>query len=293
MEPVAYCRAKIAPEGSAAYYALLFAPASVRDGLAALAAYRAEILEIPREVSDAGVGAVKLGWWQEELARLAAGKPRHPITQALLPALRDEGLETDGLAEVIEASRMDLEYGRYPTLRELTVYCHRAGGAIADLAWRLGGSRGTDAAPFAHDLAMGLELTRMLRHLRRDLAAGRVYIPEDELTASGVDVDTLLSDALPGAGHELLERQAQRARRFLDSAIERLPASARGEQLYGLILAVLYRELLERIGADGYAVTARRVHLTPLRKLWLAWRTARRPRRVSPLPGRSRHGRDD
>ena len=64
MDPLDYCRQKVAPDGSSVYYALLFAPNEARACLTALAAYRAEILEIPREVSEAGVGAVKLTSWQ-------------------------------------------------------------------------------------------------------------------------------------------------------------------------------------------------------------------------------------
>ncbi|WP_407810818.1 squalene/phytoene synthase family protein [Spiribacter roseus] len=88
MEPVEYCRRKVAPDGSSTYYALLFAPPAARDGLAALAAYRAEVLEIPREVSDPGVGAVKLNWWQEELERLAAGAPGIPSVRPCSPPSR-------------------------------------------------------------------------------------------------------------------------------------------------------------------------------------------------------------
>lgn len=287
MEPLDYCRQKVAPDGSSLYYALLFAPAAARAGLTALAAYRAEILEIPREVSEAGVGAVKLSWWQEELERLSQGEPRHPITQALLPSVRTHALDLSGLNEVIEAARMDLEYGRYPTLRELTLYCHRAGGAVADLAWRLTGARGDEAAPFAHDLSMGLELTRMIRHVRRDIGAGRVYIPEDELTLAGLDTGTLLSEDYREARQSLMARQGARARRFLDSAIAQLPASARNSQTHGLILAVLYRRLLDTLENEGYPVVEREHHLTPLRKFWLAWRTARRPAGVKPVPGAS------
>ncbi len=285
MDGIAYCRQKAAPEGSSLYYALLFAPARARDGLTALAAYRSEVLEVPREVSDPGVGAVKLNWWQEELERLGAGEPRHPVTQTLRPFLAEGPDAVTALAEVIEAARMDLEYGHYPTLRELTLYCHRAGGAVADLAWRMTGASGQDAAPFAHDLAMGLELTRMIRHLRRDLRAGRVYIPEDELVMAGLEADQLTQDNQMEARRQLLERQGRRARSFLDNAIRQLPQTSRPDQRYGLVLAVLYRQLLDSLAADDYPVIERQHHLTPLRKLWLAWRTARRPARVPPAPG--------
>jgi phytoene synthase len=38
-------------------------------------------------------------------------------------------------------------------------------------------------------------------------------------------------------------------------------------------MAAIYRTLLEEIQADGFQVLDRRTSLTPLRKLWLAWRT--------------------
>lgn len=284
MDPETYCRNKAAPEGSSLHYALLFAPSDQRKGLVALAALRAEILEVPREVSDAGIAAVKLTWWQEELQRLAEGMPRHPVTQALAPSLSQHALSIDGLNELVEAARMDLEYGSYPTLRELTLYCHRAGGSVAELAWRMSGSTGTQAAAFAHDLSIGLELTRMLRHLRRDLTAGRCYIPADELAIRGITTEQILNDFSAEITKDVLAQQARRARQFLDSAVGQLETHSHQPLRYGLILAVLYRELLMRIEQDGSPVLSRQHHLTPLRKLWLAWRTAHWPHRVTAQP---------
>lgn len=280
MNPEEYCRAKVAPEGSSLHYALLFAPRQHRLGLLGLAAFRTEVLAVPREVSDAGVAAVKLTWWQEELTRLTDGVPRHPVTQALASTMHSNAFPTEGLNEVIEAARMDLEYGSYPTLRELTLYCHRAGGGVADLARRLSHNEGVNAASFAHDLAIGLELTRMLRHLRRDLAAGRCYIPNDELSIRGLSTEALLKDPSSEAARSVITQQARRAQQFLNSAINRLSNEAREQHRYGLILAVLYRALIQSIEQDNRSVVTHQHHLTPLRKLWLAWRTARAPQRV-------------
>lgn len=280
MSPEEYCRAKVAPEGSSLHYALLFAPREQRLGLLGLAAFRAEVLEVPREVSDAGVGAVKLTWWQEELTRLSDGVPRHPVTQALASTMRLNTFPMEGLNEVIEAARMDLEYGSYPTLRELTLYCHRAGGGVADLARRLSRNAGMDSASFAHDLAIGLELTRMLRHLRRDLAAGRCYIPNDELSIRGLTTEEILKDPSSQAARSVIAQQTRRAQQFLNSAINRLSNDARDSHRYGLILAVLYRALIQCIEEDDRSVVTHQHHLTPLKKFWLAWRTARAPHRV-------------
>ena len=68
--------------------------------------------------------------------------------------------------------------------------------------------------------------------------------------------------------------EVDRAQRWYDRALAQLPAADRKPQRAGLIMAAIYRTLLAEIARDGYLVLDRRTSLTPLRKLWLAWRTA-------------------
>ena len=42
-------------------------------------------------------------------------------------------------------------------------------------------------------------------------------------------------------------------------------------------MAAIYRSLLEEIEREHFAVLDQRIALTPLRKLWIAWKTSRRP----------------
>jgi phytoene synthase len=66
----------------------------------------------------------------------------------------------------------------------------------------------------------------------------------------------------------------QRAREFYDKALAALPAVDRRSQRPGLIMAAIYRALLDEIERDGFRVLDRRLSLTPLRKAWLAWKTS-------------------
>jgi phytoene synthase len=68
--------------------------------------------------------------------------------------------------------------------------------------------------------------------------------------------------------------QVQRAREFYDKAFAALPAVDRRSQRPGLIMAAIYRALLDEIEHDGFQVLDRRFSLTPLRKAWLAWKTS-------------------
>jgi phytoene synthase len=69
-----------------------------------------------------------------------------------------------------------------------------------------------------------------------------------------------------------MQFQAQRAHSLYDEALRLLPDADRRSQKPGLMMASIYRALLREIEADKFQVLHQRVRLTPLRKLWLAWK---------------------
>lgn len=276
MDPLRYCRDKAAPPGSSLHYALLFANERTRPGLLALNALHREITDIVPECSEPDVARIKLQWWREEIERIFAGEPRHPVSRALAPSVAAGGLEKTLFEELVSGAEMDLAYGSYPSFRELTVYCHRIGGSTAMLAVRLCGANGPAAARAAHDLGMAYPLVRSLRRLGSDVAAGRIYLPEDELADAGVDPSRLL-DAEPPAGLDaVIAGHAERAAAFLASARGHLREAADPALTPIDVHAALYQRLLTVIEGDGHRLRRTRSHLTPIRKLFIAWRAARR-----------------
>jgi phytoene synthase len=279
MTPEEYCQQKAAPAGSSLYYALYFADPAKRPALAALHAYQREVTEVVQAVREPAVARAKLQWWREELQRAFDGQPQHPITQALQQdVIGRYKLAREYFEQVIEGAEMDLEYGVYPSFKELSLYCHRAGGSITRLAVDVCGYRDRQTVRYAHDLGMGLCLTALLRNVRRDVDAGRIYLPEDEMRQAGVSRDDLYQRQTPERVRELFALQAERIRAFFSQALERLPAQDRPAQRPGLILAQLDLALLNEMEREGFPLLERSFRLTPIRKLWIAWRTARRHR---------------
>lgn len=68
--------------------------------------------------------------------------------------------------------------------------------------------------------------------------------------------------------------QIERAEHYYQQAMAQLPAADRKNQRTGLVMAAIYRATLDEIKRDGVThVLNQRLSLTPIRKLWLAWRT--------------------
>ncbi len=126
---------------------------------------------------------------------------------------------------------------------------------------------------YARKLGLALQLTNIIRDVGEDARRGRVYLPLDELQRHRVGVADLLAGRYVDGYLPLMQSQATRARAVYAEALAALPAADRPAQRPGLIMGAIYSALLDEIENERFRVLHQRVSLTPLRKLWIAWRT--------------------
>jgi phytoene synthase len=271
-----YCQQKAAPPGSSTYYALRQAPAASQPRLTALFALRREFEETVKEVSDPAIGRTKLAWWQNELAALAAGTPTHPVSKALAASLPDVTAEYPALQALLSGFEMDLDQARYLDYPNLRRYVQAVGGTFASLVAR--GSRtqasadGSQAPDWSAPLGEALLLAQLVVETGNDARHGRIYIPIDEMQRFNVTAADLINRKYSDAFTELMRFQTKRARDAVRTALAAVPANERRPQRALLAQGALASALLDEIERDGYHVLHQRIALTPIRKLWIAWR---------------------
>jgi len=273
MTPDAYCQKKAAQSGSSFYYSFLFLPPEKRRAITALYAFCREVDDVADECSDAAVARGKLAWWRQELAHTFAGSPQHPVTRALLPAITQFSLPQEQFNEIIDGMEMDLGENRYPDFRALGLYCHRVAGVVGQLSAEIFGYRDRATLKYAHELGVAFQLTNIVRDVGEDARRDRIYLPLDELRRFSVTATDILLGRETDAFRDLMAFQIKRAREHYDQAFALLPAEDRASQRPGMIMAAIYRALLDEIERDGCRVLEQRVALTPIRKLWIAWKT--------------------
>ena len=273
MTPDDYCQQKAAKSGSSFYYSFLFLPAERRRAITALYAFCREVDDIADEVKDVGVARTKLAWWRTEVANLFAGHPQHPVTKALAPFAAPYGLDAARMNEIIDGMEMDLTYHRYPDFDGLKLYCHRVAGVVGQLSATIFGYRNPSTLEYAENLGIAFQLTNIIRDVGEDARRDRVYLPQDELAREGLTAEDILARKGGEAFVKVMRAQATRAESFYDAAYAKLAPEDRSSQRAGLIMAAIYGTLLEEIRRDNFAVLEQRVGLTPLRKLWIAWKT--------------------
>jgi len=273
MSPDEYCQQKTAQSGSSFYYSFLFLPPERRRAITALYAFCREVDDTVDETTDQSVARIKLAWWRGEVAQMYSGTPTHPVMLALQPHLAAYDLKQEHLQAIIDGMEMDLDQSRYLDYPNLKKYCWHVAGVVGILSASIFGVTNPKTLQYAETLGLAFQLTNIIRDVGEDARKGRIYLPVNELQQFNVTAADLLNARHSEKFEALMKFQADRAQKLYDDAFALLPREDRRAQRPGLMMAAIYRTLLDEIERDGFHVLHQKISLTPLRKLWLAWKT--------------------
>jgi phytoene synthase len=273
MSPDEYCQQKAAQSGSSFYYSFLFLPPERRRAITALYAFCREADDTVDECSDESLARIKLAWWRTEIAAMYAGSPTHPVTKAMQPHLAVYDLKQEHMQAIIDGMEMDLNQTRYLDYAGLSKYCWHVASVVGILSASIFGVTRPETLVYAEKLGHAFQLTNIIRDVGEDARKGRIYLPVNELQQFNVTAADLLNARHSENFEKLMAFQAERAQHTYDEALAMLPKEDRRAQRPGLIMSAIYRTVLDEVQRDGYHVLTQRISLTPIRKLWLAWKT--------------------
>ena len=158
------------------------------------------------ELGDAAPGdrMAALDWLEAELDRAFEGSAQHPLLARLQRTLRDCALPREPFARLIEANRIDQRVGRYETWEQLRGYCALSANPVGELVLRVLGAATPERIALSDSICTALQLIEHCQDVVEDYAAGRVYIPAEDLRRFGCGPE-LLGGAEPGRDTPLPE----------------------------------------------------------------------------------------
>jgi 15-cis-phytoene synthase len=225
------------------------------------------IYAFARRVDDIADGELPVEQKRERLQSLRAALDAAP-EDAMLVALADAraryGIPAGALHDLVDGGLQDTEQDRYAEFAELDRYCRRVAGAVGVACVAVYGS---DDVERAATLGVALQLINIMRDVREDWELGRVYLPQDELTAYGVTEDEIAAGHIGPEWRALMAFQASRARANLQEGLGLLETLDSRSAACVSTFAGLYRATLDRIESRGFDVFEGSVRLSSLTKL--------------------------
>jgi phytoene synthase len=268
-------RARAIPLGSARYWSWLFADAAARAPLLGIYALLAEWNALIDPATEPAAGRIKLAWWREEVQRLIAGTPAHPIGRYLLALPRAGEVDRTPLMSTIDAVIAEGNGAPLEHSNDLAPHATALRAAPLVLASRLAATAQDEGAldedslgKCARELAVGESLARSARDYRREARVGRVPFAVNELLAAGIENEDLCADLPPPRLENYLRDLRGRAAQSFAAASRALPPAGRAQSRHLLVLAALG---LKHVSLPSAALESPR-----LQDMLLAWVTARR-----------------
>jgi phytoene synthase len=263
-------RERAIPKGSGRYWSWLFADPPTRPPLLGIYALLAEWHALIDPATEPAAGRIKLAWWREEIQRLIASAPAHPIGVYLLALPHAGEIDFTPLARTIDAVIAESDGAPLEHSSDLEPHAAALRAAPLMIASRLA-STGLDEESLqkcTRELAVGDFLARSVRDYRREARAGRVLFAVDELLAAGIENEDLCADQAPLRLDNYLRELRGRAEKSYAAAASAPAPASRAQLRHLLVQAALGRKHL--------ALPAMAVESPRLQDMLLAWITARR-----------------
>ena len=277
MTPEEYCRNKAAPAGSNLYYSTLYHDAQTRRILYALFAFHHELNEVVCESSDPGAARVTLYWWFEEIGRLFSGEARHPVTREL--SLLDNAgfLSQQELMGSIAASAQFLDTPESGPYQAWLARHDAASGYVWKTAGQACGCSDPDTLAALASAGSCHGAFELLHHVRHFAGLGLNVLPSDLLANHNLDLETVIRPDAGVTTSGFFTDLFDRLHGDMESILTKLQEKDADALLFSITLLKILNALCREYRNARQPITHTRISLTPIRKLWIAWRTSRNP----------------
>jgi len=267
-----YCRKLTRARARNFYYGFLLLPKPRRDAFCAVYAFMRYCDDVADGSDSLPVKETLLREWKEALGRALEGDYGDSlILPAFHDAVRRYAIPPEYFYELIAGAEMDLEVRMYRTFAELYQYCYRVASVVGLCSVHVLGFQDpatkSGALRLAEDCGVAFQLTNILRDLREDAQAGRIYLPLEDLERFEYSPKELRAGVYNPQFLSLMGFEIERARNYYDRAdglIEMVEPESR-PALWTLMS--IYRGILSRIESSGADVFSHAAGLSRREKI--------------------------
>jgi phytoene synthase len=224
--------------------------------------------------ADRVAAHARLDEWRREIGRCfaddAAAPPQTPQGQALVPFIREFDLPRGPFSDLVDGVAMDIGHRRFKNFAELYQYCYRVASTVGIVCVQIFGCQDAQSRDYAMDLGLALQLTNILRDVKKDLAIGRLYIPLEDMARFSVTEEMLVHDTASPAVRALLRAHAARARDYYARATRAIPPDESRRLIAAEIMSGIYQAILTEIERRDFDVFGETVRVSRPRRAWIA-----------------------
>lgn len=260
---------KIAKESkSSFYYAFNLLPQEKRDAMNAIYAFCRKSDDIVDE--DYGPDSLKyenLRKWRNELENALSGKSNYVLLNKVVSSIRTFNIPVEPFFDLIKGMEIDLQRKRFESFEDLRDYCYKVASTVGLMTIEIFGYKYPSTREFAVNLGLALQLTNILRDVKKDAANGRIYLPAEDLDRFNYSEIELLNNVYNENFRALMQFQAQRARGFYAAANKALKFEDKPSLFAARAMQHIYWSLLEKLERSDFDVYNSDINVSKFKKV--------------------------
>ena len=256
---------------SSFYYAFNLLPAEQRDAMNTVYAFCRQTDDIVDEGTVADdVKFDKLRKWRIELEKSLNGHSEYPLINKLSNTIQNFNIPLEPFFDLLKGMEMDLQQKRYVTFNDLQTYCYRVASTVGLMCIEIFGYRHPSAKDFAINLGIALQLTNILRDIKKDAEKGRIYLPKEDLEKFNYHESDIFNNTYNENFQKMMQYQVERAREYFNTATDCLNREDKKAMFAARAMQHIYYRMLNKIVDADYDVYNNKIKISTAKKVGIS-----------------------
>lgn len=256
---------------SSFYYAFNLLPEDKREAMNNVYAFCRQTDDIVDEGLDADeVKYEKLRKWRIELEKALRFKSDYQLLNKLSQTIRKFNIPIDPFFELILGMEMDLQQKRYLTFDDLLKYCYRVASTVGLMSIEIFGYKNKSTRDFAVNLGLALQLTNILRDVKRDADNGRIYLPQEDMKKFNYSEEELFNNVYNMNFVSLMRYEAAKAKEYFERANFALNFEDKPKLFAARAMQHIYEKLLIKLELENFNVFEKPINVSKFDKTAIA-----------------------
>jgi phytoene synthase len=256
---------------SSFYYAFNLLPEEKRDAMNTVYAFCRKTDDIVDEGNEPDeMKYEKLHKWRVELEKAFNGYSDYTLLNKLGRTIHKFNIPYEPFFELLKGMEMDLQNNRYLTFEELRLYCYRVASTVGLMCIEIFGYKHKSAKEFAINLGIALQLTNILRDIKKDSLKGRIYLPQEDLQKFSYNEKDIFNQNYDERFISLMKYEVSRAEKFFEDATENLNLDDKKAMFAARAMQHIYKRLLEKIIEAEYNIYRKNIRVSSFEKVGIS-----------------------
>jgi 15-cis-phytoene synthase len=257
---------------SSFYYAFNLLPADKRDAMNTVYAFCRKTDDIIDEGNEPDeIKFEKLRKWRIEFEKAFRGHSDYSLLNKLGKTISQFNIPIEPFFELIKGMEMDLQKNRYLTFEDLQLYCYRVASTVGLMCIEIFGYKHKSAKDFAINLGIALQLTNILRDIKKDAERGRIYLPQEDILRFNYSDSKIFSGSFDQEFKQLMHYEVNRAKGYFEAATNNLNMDDKSSMFAARAMQHIYYKMLEKIEDADYNVYDNNINVTKIEKVGIAF----------------------